>query len=224
VKKVTALIICTIVLLSTSASADPYRVNPTVILESMASDARFGRKLGGGMLVGLGALTFLAFSDDTEDSYYYTEPQTDTTDALVFGGVFAGLGLGLLLMESHPERAWNRVEEISDPQAQRERAYTEIVDLAAQMKTNRIIGGFTQLGLAAMFASDDLFATDDNVNSTSYLALPHLIFGISSFLVPSRAERALESLDKNTVFQSHNNLNFGVALDKTPKLALNFTF
>lgn len=214
---------------ATAAGAENYEVRPSVALKSLADDARTGRKVTGGLLMGLGALTTALLLD--EDETGYPEDDISTEEALFVGGILVGIGALPFFIESRPERAWNSVQQQANAEEREHLAYSSLIDLAEQYRYARLLGGTLNLALATYFLSKPTERQYDSYGYTEYdysiNAIIHGAWGAYSLIVPSRAERVVKRFKAGDYRNNMASSGFTVGLNgnlRYPGLALRYTF
>ncbi len=171
---------------TSAVSASEYEARPSATLKSLAEDSKSSRKLGGGLIMGLGALTTgVLLSNDSGN-----------TEAFFAGGLIAGFGALPFFIESRPERAWNSVQNAANPEERENLAYSSLVDLADQSRYARLWGATFNIALAAYFLSQSEERIYNSNGYTEYdytpSAIIHGVWGAYSLIVPSRTERAVK--------------------------------
>ena len=78
------LLVFVLLAFTTAVSAEEYEIRPSVALKSLADDSRIGRKVAGGLLMGLGVLTTALLLDENDNEY--PEDEFSQSEALVVGG------------------------------------------------------------------------------------------------------------------------------------------
>lgn len=223
------LLISLFLAFTSAASAQEYQVRPSVALQGLADDSRSARKVTGGIVMGLGVLTTGLLLDD--DEAQYPEDEFSTGDALFVGGLFVGLGALPFFIESRPERAWNSVQQLTDPAEREEVAYSSLVDLADQYRYARLLGGTLNLAVATYFLSKPTEREYDDYGYKEYdytfNAIIHGVVGAYSLIVPSRAERIVKRYKSGEYRQHFASTGLSVGLNGSlsyPGLALRYTF
>ena len=209
-----------------------YDIRPSVALKSLADQSKAARQTAGGIIMGLGVLTTaMLLSDNDDDDYYYDEPSTDTSDALIVGGIFVGLGAIPLLMKSEPEHAWMSVQQIENSVEREDTAYSKLVDLADQARHARYLSATINVALAGYLYSQSNKRQYDEYGYTEYDYTPNAvilgIWGAYGFLVPSRAERTVKRLQDGKKWQDMQASSLTVGFNgnvRTPGLALRYNF
>ena len=210
------------------AQALEYEVRPSVALQGHADQSKTARKLTGGLLMGLGALTTTLLLDDDDQT---TEDDITAGEAIFAGGVLVGLGALPFFIESRPERAWNSVQQIADSSEREQIAYSSLIDLADQYRYARLLGGTLNLAVATFFLSQP---TEREYNEYGYKeydytfnAIIHGVVGAYSLIVPSRAERIVKRYKSGEYRKDFAGSGFSVGLSgslRYPGLALRYTF
>ena len=223
------LLLSLLLALTSAAGATEYNVRPSVSLKSLADESRSARKVTGGVVMGLGVLTTgLLLSDDEAEN---PADEFTTGEALFVGGLFVGLGALPFFIESRPERAWNSVQQLTDPKEREQAAYSSLVDLADQYRYARLLGGTLNLALATFFLAQPTERVYDEYGYTEYdytfHAIIHGVWGAYSLIVPSRAERIVKRYKSGDYRQALAGNQLSVGLNgnlRQPGFALRYNF
>lgn len=165
--------------------AQPVRRGPSAesCVSTLAHDERTGRKIGGGVLTGMGCV-FILIGAQSKDN-------DSASGALIAGVILAGLGLYTLSVPGYVESEYNRILKIEDPLEREEMAYTVLTHIAHKAKVERIS---TAISSAVCCLYNLTYGSSFDANSSESFYYNALLCGALSvyyFMVESPAERML---------------------------------
>jgi hypothetical protein len=166
--------------------AQPIRRGPSAesCVSTLAHDERKSRKIGGGVLTGMGCVFILIGAQSKDDD--------SASGAFIAGAILAGIGLYTLAVPGYVESEYNRIRRIEDPLEREEVAYTVLTHVAHKAKVERISAAISNAVycLYNLTYRPSLSNTNDSENYY-YMALLSGGLSLYYFMVESPAERML---------------------------------
>lgn len=177
--------------------AEPVRrgLSAESFVSTLAHDERKDRKIGGGVLTGMGLL-FIGLGAATDNN--------DAQGALLIcGGITAGIGLYVLAVPSYIESEYERIIRIKDPREREEVSYSVLTHVANKARVERLSGAVMSgaLCLYCLVAGPDYLYYNDNNHTYNALVLGAI--SIFSFLVESPAEKMLKEYKEGQKRSGH---------------------
>jgi len=169
--------------------SNKYRISASTTLESLAEDRESERKIGGGILAGLGLLFFINTGDEELN-----------TGLRISGTIISGIGIAVLAIKSKAEKKYNKIKDIDDKEEREALSYNHLVYLSDEAKRMRKYGIAINSALSAyyIFGQPNWGYPDNREYSYNkdMNLLYGLIYGVSAFngyTQLSKEEKALDN-------------------------------
>ena len=166
-----------------------YKITASTTLESLAEDRESERKIGGGILAGLGLLFFIDAGD-----------KEINTGLRISGTIISGIGIAVLAIKSKAEKKYNKIKDIDDKEEREALSYNHLVYLSDEAKRLRKYGIAINSALSAYyFFGQPNGGYPDNrkySHNKDMNLLYGLIYGVSAFngyTQLSKEEKALDN-------------------------------
>jgi hypothetical protein len=219
----TASAVCLVLVLAVQAFAQEQASLAESYLAGLARKSRNARNLGGGLSLGLGALSIGLGIAAQEDTDGWPEMNKAIGQwAVISGGSMALGGLVALSIASPAERAYKKARLVQDPEIREQRCAAALTDLARKGRRGRQIGAGLILATSAVL----VLVRGDEISSGTALSYGITCGGLalSRLLIKSPAERTHAAYLKKSRITAAPHLTLGVGPRRSMMVGLSLDF